>query len=223
MAQQWLQLAGRCCIITGAGSGIGKGISKAFVQQGCNVILADIDTSNTDSIADSLIKSDSGDGTHPEILTVRCDVTNPADVKKLFKIADELARESSQSRKDVLGSKANPPNVASVLVNCAGITKDNYISKMEISDFDEVINVNLKGTFLTCREFASPDRLNQFPNYGVNGSGSIINIGSVVGSYGNIGQSNYAASKGGVVSLTRSLAKGKCMRCYAFLCSIIFY
>lgn len=90
-------------------------------------------------------------------------------------------------------------NEASILVNCAGITRDAFITKMKEADYDDVLNVNLKGTFLTCQEFLSLDR-------GLQG-GSIINIGSIVSEQGNIGQANYAASKGGVQGLTRAIAK----------------
>jgi len=79
------------------------------------------------------------------------------------------------------------------------MTRDAFITKMKECDYDKVLDVNLKGTFLTCQEFLSPERDLQ--------GGSIINVGSVVSEQGNLGQANYAASKGGVLGLTRALAK----------------
>lgn len=88
---------------------------------------------------------------------------------------------------------------SSILVNCAGITRDGWIGSMDMKDWQSVLDVNLTGTFLSCREFLSQD----FED----GGGAIINVSSVVALQGNLGQTNYAASKGGVWSLTRSLAK----------------
>jgi len=86
-----------------------------------------------------------------------------------------------------------------VLINNAGITKDNLLLRMSESDFDDVISTNLKGTFLMCKN-VSKIMMKQR-------SGSIINIASVVGITGNAGQANYAASKAGIIGLTKSLAK----------------
>ncbi len=86
-----------------------------------------------------------------------------------------------------------------ILVNNAGITRDNLILKMKEEDFDAVLDTNLKGTFHTCR-YAARQMLKQK-------SGSIINISSISGVMGNAGQTNYAASKAGVIGLTKSLAR----------------
>lgn len=86
-----------------------------------------------------------------------------------------------------------------ILVNNAGITKDNLILRMSESDFDDVISINLKGVFNTCK-VVSRFMLSQK-------QGRIINIGSIVGTTGNAGQSNYAASKAGLIGFTKSLAK----------------
>jgi len=85
---------------------------------------------------------------------------------------------------------------ASILVNCAGVTRDGWISKMSVDDYQDVLDVNLKGTWLMCRSFV------QLPK-----PASIINLSSVVALQGNMGQTNYAASKGGVISLTKALAR----------------
>ncbi len=86
-----------------------------------------------------------------------------------------------------------------VLVNCAGITRDALTKKMTEDQFDEVINVNLKGTWNLTRKIG--------PHMQSNHGGSIINISSVVANYGNIGQANYAATKAGVIGMTKSWAK----------------
>ena len=86
-----------------------------------------------------------------------------------------------------------------VLVNNAGITRDGLIARMSEEDFDDVININLKGTFNCCKAAAKVMMKQR--------SGRIINMSSIVGLYGNAGQTNYAASKAGVVGITKSLAK----------------
>ena len=141
-----------------------------------------------------------------------CDVTNKSQVQQAIAHADEVATNATATSKNI-------PSVASILVNCAGITRDNKISNISNNDWDDVLDVNLKGTFLMCQSFCEPDRLNALllgdtsididknsPQKKEGIGGSIINIGSIVSSYGNVGQCNYAASKGGVVGLTRSLA-----------------
>lgn len=98
-------------------------------------------------------------------------------------------------------------SVASILVNCAGITRDARLANLSIEDWDSVLDVNLKGTFLMCQEFCDARRIDELLMRGGGTGGSIINIGSIVSNYDNVGQVNYAASKGGVVGLTRALAK----------------
>lgn len=95
----------------------------------------------------------------------------------------------------------------SILVNSAGITRDGWIGNLTPGEFDDVINVNLKGSWLTSRQFSLPDRSSYFKSSPT--SGSIINISSIVAVHGNLGQSNYAASKAGVLGLTRALSKGE--------------
>lgn len=112
-----------------------------------------------------------------DVLSVECDVTNPQQVQSLIKESPE----------------------ATLLVNCAGITRDGWVHKMTLPEWDDVVDVNLKGTFLTCQAFVDPAR--QLTDI------SIVNVGSIVSEFGNLGQANYAASKGGVVGLTRALAK----------------
>lgn len=116
-----------------------------------------------------------------KVLAVRCDVADAAQVDALVKAAVEAF-----SRIDIL-------------VNNAGITRDNLLMRMSEADFDAVIDANLKGTFL-CMKAVSRLMLKQ--RYG-----RIVNLSSVVGLRGNAGQVNYAASKAGVIGMTKSLAK----------------
>ena len=116
-----------------------------------------------------------------KVLTVKCDISNFEDSKNLM-----------DKCKEVFGK-------IDILVNNAGITKDTLIMRMKEEDFDSVIDVNLKGTF-NCAKHASAIMLKQR-------FGKIINMTSVVGIAGNAGQVNYAASKAGVIGLTKSLAK----------------
>lgn len=104
-----------------------------------------------------------------------------------------------ESVTEVLSNIQKEAGSIDILVNNAGITKDNLILRMTESDFDDVVKINLKGTFNTCK-VVSRFMLSQK-------QGRIINIGSIVGTTGNAGQSNYAASKAGLIGFTKSLAK----------------
>jgi NAD(P)-dependent dehydrogenase (short-subunit alcohol dehydrogenase family) len=126
-----------------------------------------------------------------------CDVTNKSQVEGAIAGADKIARRAVSSTS----------SVASILVNCAGITRDARLTNLSNEDWDDVLNVNLKGTFLMCQQFCKTERIDALLSPTGGTGGSIINIGSIISNYGNIGQVNYAASKGGVVGLTRALAK----------------
>ena len=93
-----------------------------------------------------------------------------------------------------------------ILVNNAGITKDGLLMRMSDEDWDQVLDINLRGTFLFTRAVARPMMKNKAAD-GTQAGGSIINIASVVGIMGNAGQANYTASKGGVIALTKTTAK----------------
>lgn len=168
-----------------------------WVTRSCNLLLADSQHDKLDSVA---VECHKASGTADiAIETSLCDVTNKSDVENAIRKADEVASASASS----------PSPVASILVNCAGITRDAKCSNLSDEDWDEVLDVNLRGTFFTCRAFCEPRRLSALlgSTAAVGNGGSIINIGSIVSNYGNVGQVNYAASKGGVVGLTRALAK----------------
>lgn len=167
-------LKNKTVIVTGASKGIGASIALKFADFGANIVLnyrSEEPKELLQKIEDKSVKC----------LCVKADIS-------IF----EQAKELIQKTKEVFGT-------IDVLVNNAGIAKDNLIIRMKEEDFDEVINVNLKGTFNTIRH-ASSIMLKQK-------SGAIINISSVVGVAGNVGQSNYASSKAGVIGLTYSIAK----------------
>lgn len=169
-------LKDKVAIVTGGTRGIGRAIALKLADQGANIV---INYRNSDKEAEALkaILEEKG----VKVLTVKCDISNFEDSKNLM-----------DKCKEVFGK-------IDILVNNAGITKDTLIMRMKEEDFDNVIDVNLKGTF-NCAKHASAIMLKQR-------FGKIINMTSVVGIAGNAGQVNYAASKAGVIGLTKSLAK----------------
>lgn len=207
-SNSWLQLASKTAIITGAGSGIGSAIAQAFIQQGCNVYCVDIDEDKLrctkDKCREIIAARPAGNkGDNQWTMFEVADITKKYHADHMMKCVDErLCKESVLSSGESL--LLSPQQCASILVNAAGITRDGLINNITEEDYDNVLDTNLKGTFLTCQAFCQPKRLDAMLG---NNSASIINIGSIVSEQGNIGQSNYAASKGGVVGLTRALAK----------------
>ncbi|EJT5934163.1 3-oxoacyl-[acyl-carrier-protein] reductase [Clostridium perfringens] len=169
-------LKDKVAIVTGGTRGIGRAIALKLADHGANIV---INYRNSDKEAEELKAILEGKGV--KVLTVKCDISNFEDSKNLM-----------YKCKEVFGK-------IDILVNNAGITKDTLIMRMKEEDFDNVIDVNLKGTF-NCAKHASAIMLKQR-------FGKIINMTSVVGIAGNAGQVNYAASKAGVIGLTKSLAK----------------
>ncbi|MDZ7264491.1 MAG: 3-oxoacyl-[acyl-carrier-protein] reductase [candidate division KSB1 bacterium] len=165
----------KVAIVTGSARGIGKAIAMALAQQGYGVVICDVDEPAVQATTDELKRLGA------EALGLKVDVTKIADVEHLFE-------ETMQRWGRV-----------DVLVNNAGITRDNLLIRMSEAEWDAVIAVNLKGAF-NCLKAAAKIMMKQR-------SGKIVNIASVVGVMGNAGQANYAASKGGLISLTKSAAK----------------
>lgn len=161
----------RIALVTGAGKGIGRAITQRLVDENYFVIAVDIEK-ETEIIFQKDFPAN-------QIVFIAADISKEKNVDSLFKTI-----QKKHSRLDVL-------------VNNAGIIADNMIWKMSVDDFDKVINVNLRGTWLMCREAAKIMKEQK--------SGRIINIASRAW-LGNRGQSNYSSSKAGVVSLTRVLA-----------------
>jgi len=169
-------LSGKIAVITGAGRGIGRAIALQFTQNGAKVV---VNYRNSIAQVEELLDEIKNAG--GEAIAVQADISKEAQVKGLIEAAVKHF-----GRLDIL-------------VNNAGITKDNLLMRMSEEDFNSVLDINLKGTFL-CMKYASSVMLKQR-------SGKIINISSVVGITGNAGQANYAASKAGVIGLTKAVAR----------------
>lgn len=164
----------KTAFISGASRGIGESIAITLSKE-YNVV---INYANSEESARSVLEQLDPNGQHRMI---KCNVAVAEEVEAMI---NEIVKE--------YGS-------IDVIVNNAGITKDNLLLRMSESDFTDVIDINLKGTY-HCIRFAARQMMKQR-------SGSIINMASVVGEIGNAGQVNYAASKGGVIALTKSVAK----------------
>lgn len=176
-----MRLKDKVCVITGGAAGIGKATAIKFAGEGAKIALCDIDQDAGQALAEEL-----GNGT----LFYKVDVTNREAVQEW--IDDVVAK---MGRVDVL-------------VNNAGITRDGLfvkykdgelVSQMAEKDFDLVINVNLKGVF-NCAQAVTPHMIKQ-------GGGVILNASSIVGLYGNFGQTNYAATKFGVIGMTKTWSR----------------
>ena len=168
-------LKGKTAIITGATRGIGKGIVKAFAAHGANVLF-------TYSSSTDLAKQIESDLSTKDVIVkgFKSDASNFEDCHKLVE----------QINKDF--------PVIDVLINNAGITRDNLLMRMHEEDFDKVIEINLKSVFNMTKAIQRTMLKQRF--------GSIINMSSVVGVKGNAGQSNYAASKAGIIGFSKSIA-----------------
>jgi len=169
------KLEGKVAVVTGSSRGIGYAIVEKLAENGAMTIVTDVNQDLVDR-AVQLLKSK-----HYQVDGFVLDVTNGDSIEICFRQIVEKYR------------------TIDILVNNAGITKDNLIMKMSEQDWDIVMDVNLKGTFL-CIKKVSRIMLNQR-------SGSIINIASVIGIMGNAAQANYSSSKGGMIALTKSTAK----------------
>ena len=168
---------GRIAVVTGAAQGIGYAIAEKLVQEKVSK-LAILDW-NEDAVkaAGNSLRAMSED---TEVLALRCDISNEEMVNAVFsEIADKLG-------------------TVDVLVNNAGIARDVMFHKMTSKQWDDVLKVNLYGTFYCCKAVMQGMRDKCY--------GRIVNLSSVV-AYGNAGQANYAATKGAIISLTKTLAK----------------
>ena len=168
-----MRLEGRVALVTGAGSGIGEATARRFAREGAIVVVNDVDLERARPVAADLQR------TGARALSVAADVTRRAEVEAMVNhVVGEFGR-------------------LDVLVNNAGINRDAMSHKMTEEQWDQVLTVNLKGTFLCAQ--AALVRMRE------KGWGRVINTSSI-GSLGNIGQANYSASKAGVIGLTRTLA-----------------
>lgn len=169
-------MKGQTAVITGSSRGIGRKTAEEFARKGVNIVIVDIDEESVKKVAEE-IKSQFG----VETLGIKADVSKAEEVRALF---DEAVKKFSKIE---------------ILINNAGITRDNLLLRMKDEEWDTVLNVNLKGAFLCSREAI---KIMSKIRYG-----RIINITSVVAFTGNPGQVNYSASKAGLVGLTKTLAK----------------
>ncbi|GAA4553002.1 3-oxoacyl-ACP reductase FabG [Amycolatopsis samaneae] len=163
-------LTDRTAVVTGGAQGIGYAIAELFAAEGAHVVLGDLDGDAAARAAEKL----GGIG-------VRCDVTKASDVDALLAAAEDTF------------------SPVDVLVNNAGITRDATLRTMTEDQFDQVINVHLKGSWNGVRTAAAIMRERS--------RGSIVNISSLSGKVGMVGQTNYSAAKAGIVGLTKAAAK----------------
>jgi 3-oxoacyl-[acyl-carrier protein] reductase len=175
-------LKGKVAIVTGAARGIGAEIARQLAADGADVAVVDL---QADWCAET-VQAVEAQGV--QALALGVNVAVSAEVDACVKtVIEKLGR-------------------VDIMVNNAGITKDGLLMRMSDDDWDAVIDVNLKGTFLFTRAVSRPMMKNKAADGTLQG-GSIINIASVVGIMGNAGQANYTASKGGVIALTKTTAK----------------
>ena len=166
----------RCVVVTGAGQGLGRAVAEGFAAQGDAVVVSDLLTRTAEEVAAS-IASNGGFAT-----AVACDVADEPSVAALLERATQIA------------------GVPTVWVNNAGVSRPAMLHKMTVDDFDLVVRVHARGTFLGIRMAARA-------MIGAGFGGSIINVTSSAGLQGTIGQINYAAAKGAIIAMTKSAAK----------------
>lgn len=167
-------LDGKVALITGATRGIGKGIAEVFAAHGAEVAF---------TYAGSVDKAKELEKTLGELTKVKAYQSDASDYDAAQKLVEDVIADFGK---------------VDILINNAGITKDNLMMRMSKEDWDKVINVNLDSVFNLTKAVVKPMMKARF--------GSIINMTSIVGVKGNAGQANYAASKAGVIGFTKSIA-----------------
>jgi 3-oxoacyl-[acyl-carrier protein] reductase len=168
-------LDGKTAIITGAARGIGRAIAEELARNGADLALCDLKAEWLEETAESV------KALGAKVKCISVNVSNGAEVTAAVATAVET-----------FGS-------IDILINNAGITKDGLLMRMSEEDWDSVLSVNLKGTFLFTKAVSRPMMKQR--------AGAIVNIASIIGLIGNAGQCNYAASKAGVIALTKSTGK----------------
>ncbi len=168
-------LKDKVTLVTGGAQGIGRTLAEAFAKEGAKLVICDVNEESLKNAADEMKKNGA------EVLAVKANVSSSSDV-------DEVIKKTVDNYGTI-----------DILINNAGITRDNLMLRMSEDEWDAVLNINLKGTFLftkACCKVMSKKR-----------TGCIINVASIIGVIGNAGQANYAASKAGVIGLTKTAAK----------------
>jgi len=170
-----MDLSNRVAIVTGSGQGIGREIALMLAEQGASLVISDVNAATAKEVS-AEIEAKNG-----KSIAISVNVTVAAEVSKLVE--------------QTLSSFGH----IDILVNNAGITRDGLLMRMSESDWDLVLNINLKGAFI-CTQAVLRHMIRQR-------WGRIVNIASVVGLTGNAGQANYAASKAGLIGLAKSTAR----------------
>jgi len=171
-----MKLVGKAAIVTGASRGIGREIALELARQGADIV---VNYSGSEERANNVVAEIKALGR--DAFAFQCNVAN------------------SESVADMVKETIATFGKIDILVNNAGITRDNLLMRMKEEEWDDVININLKGVFL-CTKAVTRQMMKQR-------SGRIINISSIVGVSGNPGQANYVAAKSGVIGLTKTTAK----------------
>ena len=169
------QLENQIAVITGAGRGIGRAIALKFAVEGADIVAVDLKTDFVQETVEEVRKLGR------KAWAVAANVSEAASVEAAV---EQILKEAGR---------------VDILVNNAGITKDGLLMRMSEADWDAVLDINLKGTFLFTKAFSRA--------FVKQRSGRIVNIASVIGLIGNAGQCNYAASKAGVIGFTKSVAR----------------
>lgn len=170
-----MRLKDKVCIITGAGNGIGEITALKFASEGAKVVVCDVNENGVNKVVDK-INVNKG-----EAIGFKVDVTSKENIQSMV---EDVTKKYGR---------------IDVLVNNAGIIIDSQLQKMTEEQFDKVVDVNLKGTYL-CTKAVVDIMIEQ-------NQGAILNTSSIVGIYGNFGQTNYAATKFGVIGFTKTWAK----------------
>jgi 3-oxoacyl-[acyl-carrier protein] reductase len=171
-----IDLTDKIAVVTGGAQGIGRAVAETLAQRGANVVVADLQVEKATAVAQEITAS-----TGNKAVAIQVDVSD------------------SESAKAMIDAAIAEFDRVDILVNNAGITRDNLIMRMSESEFDLVININLKGAF-NCTKAVIRKMMKQR-------SGRVINMASVSGVTGQAGQTNYSSSKAGLIGFTKALAK----------------
>ena len=171
-----INLTGRVALVTGSTRGIGRAIAETLAAAGARVAVTGRNESQAADVAAEIAAATG--------VNVRGYGVEISDAAQAMALIDSVERDFGQ---------------LDILVNNAGLTRDNLLLRMKDSDWDDVMNANLRGAFVTCRAATRGMMKRRW--------GRIINVASVVGIIGNKGQANYAASKAGLIGMTKSIAK----------------
>jgi 3-oxoacyl-[acyl-carrier protein] reductase len=171
-----MRLSGKVALVTGSARGIGRSIAEAFSAEGAIVVVNDV---GNDAGARETLAAITGSGGTGTV--------------EMFDVSD--AAQVDAGVKNILAAHGR----IDILVNNAGITRDNLLLRMSEEEFDAVLRVNLKGTYLLTKTVTRHMMKQR--------SGKVVNISSVVGMMGNAGQSNYAAAKAGIIGFTKASAR----------------